>query len=246
MKRFIYFLIDLLVIYGSIFCVFYFLGLHGFLRDYNRNFDAFKYVMPILALIYFIFQYVYDVNNTIRKNLGEVIYSVFLVSISLIISTMGICFLFREVSLAFPRSVILISGFVYFIVLSSLKTLIWQMDRKIHGIKTLTVISSDNEKLSDEIESKYSGIYKIENRLNDKDEVLPEHIKSVDEVFISANVIGHTRRRVLKLCIDFNKDIFFVPSIFDLSIMSSALYKTGDIPTFLISNVVLSGDQRVL
>jgi exopolysaccharide biosynthesis polyprenyl glycosylphosphotransferase len=159
---------------------------------------------------------------------------------------MGVCFLIRDASLAFPRSVLLVSGFLYFVLLSLEKTFVWNIGRKSHGIKKIAVISSKNDKLADEIESRYSNFYKIEHKGNETDVLTPEDINSVDEVFLSTDVSNSVRKRVLALCINTNKDIFFVPTFFDLSIMSSTFFKTGDIPTYRISNVPISSDKKII
>jgi exopolysaccharide biosynthesis polyprenyl glycosylphosphotransferase len=71
-------------------------------------------------------------------------------------------------------------------------------------------------------------------------------IESTDAVFICADIPAKTRQKILPLCIKHNKEVCFIPQYFDLSIISSSLFKTGDIPTFRITNMELSPEENVV
>jgi exopolysaccharide biosynthesis polyprenyl glycosylphosphotransferase len=93
---------------------------------------------------------------------------------------------------------------------------------------------------------KYTHFYQIENRCLEDDLDLSPKIKSVDMVFICPDISQKAREKILLLCFQHNKEVCYIPKYFDLSVISSSLYKTGDIPTFRISNMGLSSEDRIV
>lgn len=243
MKRILYLIVDLIIIYGSIFLAFYILQHVNMLEDFQRNFEAFIIITPFIGIFYLILMYAFGLYNTTRKELGELIYIIFLISVSLMIGIMGICFFVRDIALAFPRSVILSSSLFYFLFLSIWRVGLWTISRKIHGVKKITVIGNNCEKLIEAIK-KYPNLYRIENQISDITPLTFSKIESVDEIFMSANTSQQMREKIIPLCIKYKKDVTFIPEYFDLSIMASSFHKTDDIPTFHISNMELSPEER--
>jgi exopolysaccharide biosynthesis polyprenyl glycosylphosphotransferase len=71
-------------------------------------------------------------------------------------------------------------------------------------------------------------------------------IESVDVVFMCSDISLETRELILPLCINYKKEVYFVPKYFDLNIMASSFFKTDDIPTFRISIVGLSPEEKLV
>jgi len=216
------------------------------LSDYQKNFDAFLIVAPFIGILYLILMYTFGLYNITRKVLSDVIYTVFLISISLVVGIMGLCFFARDIALAFPRSVILISGLIYFILLSLKNQIYWYMSRQLRAIKKIIIIGNDAEKLRQIIVRDYSKFYEVDGYYFEYDSTLPSKIKFVDEIFICADIQLEMREMILPICFKYNKEVCFIPQYFDLSIISSSLYKTGDIPTFRITNMELSPEERIV
>jgi exopolysaccharide biosynthesis polyprenyl glycosylphosphotransferase len=246
MKRILFILIDIAIIYGSILFTFYTLESNKMLIDFQKNIEAFQIVYPFIGIMYLIFMYAFGLYNISRKTLTDVIYTVFLISISLIIGIMGICFFVRDIALAFPRSVILISGGIYFLLLTLKNLIYWYISRQLRSVKKIMIIGNGAEKLRHIIINNYSRFYEVISMYSEYDNDFVSKIKLIDEVFICADVQSYMREKILPLCIKYNKEISFVPQYFDLSIISSSLYKTGDVPTFRITNLELSPEERLL
>jgi exopolysaccharide biosynthesis polyprenyl glycosylphosphotransferase len=162
------------------------------------------------------------------------------------IGIMGFCFLVRDVAMAFPRSVILLSTFIYFVMLALWRTSLWYIGHKLREKKKLIIIYHETNELSEVIKGKYSRIYQILYECKGKDPLLAAKIEASDEVFVCADVRQQTREKILPLCINYEKSVYFVPKYFDVSIMSSVFHKTDDIPTFCISNMELPPEERFL
>ena len=246
MKRILFLIIDIALIYGSIIFAFYILGINEMLNDFEKNFAAFKIIYPFIGILYLVLMYVFGLYTIYNKTLVDLIYTVFLISISLMISIMGICFLVRDVAMAFPRSVIIISALLYFILLSLRSLTHWYISNRLRILKKIIIIGSDSDKVKKIIVNNYFKYYDVVGQYYEYNSSLSSKIKEVDEVFICSAVNSTIREKILPLCIKYNKEICYVPKYFDLSIISSTLYKTGDIPTFRINSMGLSPEESAL
>jgi exopolysaccharide biosynthesis polyprenyl glycosylphosphotransferase len=246
MRKILPVLADFIIIYGSIILIFYLFEYNHLLENFEENFLAFEIVYPFIGIFYLILLYAFGLYDIIHKDLPELIYLIFLVSISLMIGIMGFCFLVKDAALAFPRSVILFSTFLYFILLSAWRFFLWSRYRKLHAAKKITIIEDKDNQLSEIITKKYARFYHITNRCSANDSALSSKIKVVDMVFICPDISQEEREKILLLCFKYNKEVCYVPKYFDLSVISSSLYKTGDIPTFRISNMGLSSEDRLV
>jgi len=246
MKRILLILFDIVIIYGSILFAFYLLEAKNMLEDFQKNFEAFQIVYPFIGILYLVFMYVYGLYNIPRKTVSDVIYTVFLISVSLVVSIMGICFFVRDIALAFPRSVILISGLLYFILLVLKNVAHWHVSHGLRTIKKIIIVGDDAEKLNQIITNNYSRFYEVIGHYSQYNASLLSKIESIDSIFICADIQSKVREKILPLCIKYNKEVCFIPQYFDLSIISSSLYKTGDIPTFRMSNMGLSPEERAV
>jgi len=246
MRRILFILLDIAIIYGSILFTFYLLGTIELLNDFQKNFEAFEIIAPFIGILYLILMYAFGLYNISHKIFSDVIYTVFLISICLMISIMGICFFIRDIAWAFPRSVILLSGLIYFVLLTFKNQAYWYLSRQLRTVKKIIIIGNDSEKLRQVIINNYSQLYEVEGQYLEYDSTLPAKIKLIDEVFICADIQLEMREAILPVCIKYNKEVCYIPQYFDLSIISSSLYKTGDIPTFRITNMELSPEERIL
>ena len=246
MKRILLILLDIAIIYGSILITFYLLGKVAMLNNFQKNFEAFVIIAPFIGVLYLLLMYAFGLYNVSRRTFSDSIYTVFLISISLMVGIMGICFFMRDIALAFPRSVIIISGLIYFFVLTLKFSSHWYLSVNFRKLKKIIIVGDRSGKLSQIINNHYSKSYKVVGQYFGYDSDLSSKIALVDEVFICTDVQLEERDIILPLCIKYNKEICYIPRYFDLSIISSSLYKTGDIPTFRITNMELNPEQRAV
>ena len=244
MKSLIVILIDLCIVLGSIWFSFNLLGTSGRLIDYSYNLQAFETVLPLIVVFYLFYIYVFGLYNDTRNRLPQVIYTVFLISIALMMSIMATCFLVSYQALSFPRSVILLSACFYFIFLALWRAVVWKAAKKRHGVKNVCIIGDKEGMLSKGLVYKHQDIYHIRYSCRENDPDLQRKINNSDEIFISSNVTGDVRERIIDWCVEENKEVYFVPKYTDISIMNSVLKKTDDIPTFNISKLELSMEER--
>lgn len=242
MRRLLNILVDLLVVYGSILLSYYILG--ETLINYQNNLQAFYILAPLIGIFYLIFMYAYGLYTQTRRKMGDIFYTVFLVSISLMFAIMAACFFIRGAAMAFPRSVISLSSLLIFVLLSAWRVALWKIARKRHGVRKTIVIGPEAKQLASVLDTKYSEIYKVHHICNEDDPNLDKYITESQGVFLTARISQKVRNQVLKLTIEQKKGIFFVPDYEDLSIMSSSFQKTDDIPTFYLSSIGLTLEER--
>lgn len=246
MRRILFILLDIAIVFGSILLTFYILGKYEMLNDFNKNFEAFIIVYPLIGLLYLILMYSFGLYNISRKILSDVIYTVFLFSICLMVGIMGICFFIRDAALAFPRSVILLSSLICFFLLTLKNIAYWYLIRRMPTAKKIVIVGKDSKKLYNIICNNYSHFYAVIDQYPEYDSELLSKIELIDEVFICADIQSDIREKILPFCIKHNKDVCYIPQYSDLSIISSSLYKTGDIPTFRIANMKLSPEENII
>jgi len=246
MRRILLIIIDIALIYGSIIFAFYLLGMYEVLDDFERNFEAFKIIYPFIGLLYLILMYAFGLNAISQKSFSDVIYTVVLISISLMFGIMGICFFVRDLALAFPRSVIILSTLLITFCLSIKNSSYWFIIHQLRTVKKVIIVGDDSEKLFNIIKNSYSRYYDVIGQYTDYIPTMISTIKTIDEVFICSDIQPKVREKILPVCIKYNKGICFVPKYFDLSIISSSLFKTGDIPTFRISSMGLTPEELIL
>ncbi|MDR0613076.1 MAG: exopolysaccharide biosynthesis polyprenyl glycosylphosphotransferase [Dysgonamonadaceae bacterium] len=246
MKRSLYVILDLLIVYGSILLAYFLLFQLEMLDDFDKNFKAFQIITPFIGIFYLVLMYIFGLHNIARKTVNELIYTVFLISVLMAVGIMGISFFVRETALAFPRSVILLSTLFYFLLLSFWRLLVVFITGKIHGIKTITIIGDRDSKIFEALMNKYQNHYRIENRCADFDisTDFDAIIESVDEIFLSTDIPQKIRRKILALSIKYKKGVFFVPEYYDLSIMASTFDKTSDLPTYRVNHLELSPEDE--
>jgi exopolysaccharide biosynthesis polyprenyl glycosylphosphotransferase len=242
MKRIGIVSVDLLVIYACILIGFKIFG--DSLSDYGHNREAFYLIAPIIGVLYLILMYAFGLYNAVRRKLGDVIYTVFLTSVFLMIGTMAACFFVRGGAMAFPRSVILISAGLYWIVLTLWRIVLLRITQQSHGLKTVTVIGPEAEELARILSEKHSDIYQVLHICGEEDVDLIQSIKECEIVFISACVTSRGRTKILLAVAQNGQGVYFVPEYRDVVIMSAAMQRTDDIPTFYISKMGLASEER--
>jgi exopolysaccharide biosynthesis polyprenyl glycosylphosphotransferase len=157
---------------------------------------------------------------------------------------MGICFFARDIALAFPRSAIILSSIFSFFLLCVWRFLVWTYARKLHGKKKIVIFGNSNNRLCHVISNKYSRLYEVVTICSEYDFFTVSQIESVDEIFITEDVPQIMREKLLPLCILQNKEVYYIPNCFDLSIISSSVFKMDDIPSFRIPLIGLSPEEN--
>ena len=244
MKRLLIITLDLFIIYGSILLMFFFLGGRNYLEHFQENLNAFYIVSPLIGALYLVLMYAFGLYSSLRKSLQDIVYTVFLISLSLMLGTMALCFFVRGGALAFPRSVILLSALVSFIILVCWRLFVWKMDRKLHGIKNVTVIGPHAAKLAAVLREKHRDIYRVGSIHGEDDRKLENAVAQSEVVFLTDGISNRGREHIFLLANEHKASLYFIPEYRDVMIMSASMQKTDDIPTFYIDRMGLTPEEQ--
>ena len=214
------------------------------LRDYEHNIGAFRIISPAISVLYIVFMYIFGLYNSSRQKLPEVLYTVSLISLMLMLSVMAICFFVRGGAMAFPRSVILLSTGLWLIILSIWRFVVWKIAKMKHGKQEVMLVGNDTEQLLNCLNKKYQDIYRVKFIQEQVDDLIKENMKLCDVVFITSNIKEVEREKVFSFASELNLPIYFIPKYSDISIMNASFQQTDDIPTYQISKIELSLEER--
>lgn len=244
MKRIVIIAVDLLIVFGSIFSCYRVFREFGVIQDYADNIGAFFILAPFIGVLYLLLMYAFGLYNYTRRKWEDGVYTVFLISLSLMLGTMAMCFFIRGAAMAFPRSVLLFSALSYWILLTCWRMFVWKIARRRHGVKEVAVVGPHAESLAGLLRRKYRDIYRVRSVHGENDPLLPVSISGSEVVFLTHGVSGKGRERILLLSNEYRAGVFFIPEYRDLSMMSASMQKTDDIPTFYIDRMGLTLEER--
>lgn len=234
--------IDILLIFFSVYLSFIIKFGFDIPED---NFKAFTEIFPMIGVAYILFMFVFGLDNILKKNIGEIIYSIFLTVICLVVTISFIAFFMRQ--FAYPRTIILISSIIQFMLISAWRYIVWILDRKRHGIKESLVIGGPSaQELAKKIIIKQNYLYNIKYICKDKSSNIEEYINKVEVVFIASDVSYSIRGKIVNKCISKGKSVFLIPNSYEMMLINSKLHKADDTPLLNINALGFTVEQRVM
>lgn len=210
----------------------------------KENLEAFTETFPMIIISYILFMFIFGLDSTLKKNIDEIIYSIFLTVICLMVAISFIAFFMRQ--FAYPRTIIIMSGVIQFIVISVWRYIVWKMDIKKHGIKDSLVIgNSSAQDLAKKIIIKQDYLYNVKYICNDGSVNLKEYINKVEVVFIASDVSHSVKSRIVNICITHGKSVYLAPTSYEVMLLRSKIHRADDAPLLNIDTIGFNFEQRV-
>jgi exopolysaccharide biosynthesis polyprenyl glycosylphosphotransferase len=208
------------------------------------NIAPFFNIIPFMVLAYLLYMYVFGLGDLLKKGIGETIYSIGLTVVALFITTAGITFFTR--GFAYPRMVLVISTIVQFIILSVWRVVIWNISRRLHGVKECLIVGEGSlEYLTKKILMKQRDLYNIKYICGSKSKSLDQYVANVDVVFICNDVELNIKKKIVDNCLTSRKSIYIIPGIYEIAILNSKLNRADDIPMFKVKKLGLTLEARI-
>lgn len=163
-----------------------------------------------------------------RKNIYDLVFSVFLAILAVSLITMAFSFLDR--GFAFPRSVIIIGAAlqVPFITLS--RTITWYFEKKLFGSQRVLIIAQDSKEglaLAEKFLLHTKGWFVIDGfNPPNKVSMVESNLENIDVVVINSNV-PH-KAEIVNLCTKHGKEILIVPELSELFLLRSEPQQVDD------------------
>lgn len=212
----------------------------------ERNWAAFMSISPWLVAISILFLSIYEIYAINRKNVWDIIRSIFVASTFISTITMSVTFLFREFAL--PRSVLLLAYLIMIVLLVSWKILFVRMKQR-NRVGKVLLIANDEEsnKIMHQVMNSYGKGTQI--TLVDPDAELTkmnEYIKSqdIDHILISSNVNEDKKSRIIYQAMKRNKVIYVIPSLYDLLLSKSIITSVDETMVLAVKPFGLTYDER--
>jgi exopolysaccharide biosynthesis polyprenyl glycosylphosphotransferase len=244
LRKIIVFVIDCLIVFGAIILSFILLK-NGTLLNYSNNIGAFYYLSPVIVLAFLANSYVFGMFNLQRQSVSETIYTVFITSVGLTICIMAAAFFVRESATSYPRSVIVLSFFLYCIFLTLWRTSLQIFHLKIYGKRTVLIIGPSNNPFIGTI--KANKFYEIKHICGQADHDILTKARTVTDIFITTEVSSEQREKIFLLSAELqNLRIYFQPQMNDIAIMNAKLFTFDDIPMHIFKNLYLTDEERIV
>lgn len=229
------------------------LGFYGaFMLRYDfkppiRNYEPYINLIPWIILFSFIYISIYDLSDIIRKRISDMGISVFLSLLMLQTTTIVLTFIFR--GFAFPRSVLLISFVLQFILLMIWKTFLIKLTRKIIGLIEVMIIGDKEESravakklLIDHKESWHIKYMVEDNELH----LINDIIDKVDVLVVCPKLEKYKKSKLVNLALKNNKKIYIIPELYEIMLVKSQLVNFDDMPGLEIEQLQLSVEDRFI
>jgi exopolysaccharide biosynthesis polyprenyl glycosylphosphotransferase len=236
-------LLDLIIVYGSIIWSFYLFK--DTLDDFSGNWFAFVAIWPYIGICYLMLSHIFELDKPKDFSLWGIGYTVFLVVVSLLFSTMAISFLARE--FAYPRSILLTSSAMQLFFISLWHLFANRMYFRMNKGKSVLVIGyAKSQPLAYKLlESK--GMWS-----NLKHVCAPDHsnvynyINECDVTFITEDVSEDQKQVIVLYCIENNRTVLYQPKNSEILQFNANFLQIDDSPVLDVRELELGQSNELL
>ena len=212
-----------------------------------KNYEPYINLIPWIILFSFIYINIYDLSEIVKKRISDMGISVFLSLLMLQTTTIVLTFIFR--GFAFPRSVLLISFILQFILLMTWKTFLIKLARKIIGMNQVMIIGDkeESEIIAKKLLMDHKESWHIKYMINDKDfHMINEIIDDVDVLVACPKLEKYKKSRLVNLALKNNKKIYIIPELYEIMLVKSQLVNFDDMPGLGIEQLQLSVEDKFI
>ncbi len=213
----------------------------------TRNFNDFIIMIPWYILVFILLAAVYNLYSEYVEY-DETVASLICIIVFASIINLALSFIFRQ--FAIPRSIILISSFLQFVLLSSWRYVVWQRTLLIrHPKKTLIIgAASEIESLLKSVNVSLSRGLFIEKEIclhpdlnftQEWDNFIASALSArIQVIMICASVGQAERQDILSYSIKADKTVMLVPSVYDILLQHARLVSAGDVPIIQLQGLL--------
>lgn len=216
---------------------------------FGLSFSNYLSSIPFLIVFGIIYIDFFGMTHFYRKTQIDLVTSSFQFSFLLLLTATTIAFFFKWY--AFPRYVLAVSGVVMVIMSAAWSILCLNISKKIYSRGKLMIVASDQAD-ADRLYSKIQGQLK-ELHLEYKGYTCSQDIRRIyqlinrcTEVLVSSSVSDTAKSDILLYCTSKDKTVYIVPQFSDLVQAKYRVIQFYDMPTFMIDNLGLTFQQRLL
>ena len=204
--------------------------------------------LPILIILMFFMFNVYGLFSLIRKRLVDIFLNLLVAIANIYILAMAMTFFFRQFD--YSRVVLVYSAVFSFILLAVWQYICHQWEWRCLPKYTSVLFAPAEE--AARIKNKLAKTYGLEKTLqavcdscaaaNNWQQLIDDHYC----VFIGAELPIAEKEQILRYARSSKKQIFFVPTLYELACKNTDFLLVDDIPMQRVSRMLLTAEQRVL
>lgn len=210
----------------------------SFLLRYEFRLSVFNYrvyqnVFPYIMIIFGGLNILTGMYVLYNKRKADLLYSTVINQILMMIVVTSLIFFSH--SLAFPRSVIILSSIVSMILLGISRVLLHHFNRQINGREKVMVIGSplNCKRVVRNFEGARNDVYKVTNLVHaNYFKHVQNNIAEVDIVYLTEGIPIAERNQILSFLTEENKQVFLSSKFENLSILNADIMNIED-ETFL-------------
>lgn len=215
----------------------------------SKNINAYLALIPFISISTFLLSDFLQIPSFFRKkNLDVVSQSIKFALIQTMLTTTAAYFGMLR---SFPRSVLLLSGPVIFIITAVWTGIGLMISRKLYSTGKLVIIGSNEDEIAD-IESKItSSLREFDLKLADHVIYDDKHavrsiIRNYSEVLICPSVPDNKKADIILYCARMNTVAYLVPQFYEIALYESRLINFNDLMVFMLDRLGLSFEQRLV
>lgn len=182
-----------------------------------------------------------------RKRYSELILSLSVALLNLFIIMMAASFFMRE--FAYSRSVLAVTAFLQFVMLSVWKYMFWRIERASIYPKNALLIGSKVEcvRIFTRLNAQPQLNYKVRYMCNDcEGEPWQKVAEDIDLIIVCSDMRLKDKAEIVHFCHKNGKQVFLIPDVYELFCSSAELEKIDDIPVFRPQYLKPNLEQRSL
>lgn len=210
----------------------------SFLLRYDFSLSVFNYriyqnVFPYIMMIFGALNILTGMYVLYNKRKIDLLYSTIINQILMMIVVTSLIFFSH--SLAFPRSVIILSALISIVMLGISRIVLHNLNRRINGHKKVMVVGNpvNCKRVVRNFEEAHNDVYKVTDLVySDYYKYVKENMNNVDLVYLTEELPVSDRNSILSLLTEMNKQIFLSSRFENLSILNADVMSIED-ETFL-------------
>lgn len=218
--------------------IYHFAFILSFLMRYDFSLYVFNYrvyqnVSPYIMLIFGALNILTGMYVLYNKRKIDLIYSTVINQVLMMVVVTSMIFFTH--SLAFPRSVIILSALISIVLLSMSRVILHNLNRKINGREKVMVVGNprDCKRVVRNFEEARNDIYKVTDLVySDYYHHVEENMNKVDLVYLTEGLPLEDRNKILSLLTKAKKHIFLSSKFENLAILNADIMNIED-ETFL-------------
>jgi exopolysaccharide biosynthesis polyprenyl glycosylphosphotransferase len=216
---------------------------------FNTSFADYRKTVPLMMVASVVFIDLLGMTHFFRKTKTDILRTSTQFSLLIVLTASTIAYFFQYY--AFPRYVLAFSAFSMTALVTLWSLLSLQISKMIYSHGKLLIIAKSRDD-ADRLFVKAAGELRRLNlvylgyALTEQGDPLYRLIDESSEVLVSPDLAEIDKESLYLYCIDHDKTLYVVPQYSELVLAKFRMIQFSDMPTFLVDNLGLTFQQRVL